>query len=78
LFAGQLSSKDADSFSLSRFSDIKGVELSGRLEAFSTARGSLVQLRGTVKITGRVDVRGVVTVSEGRLTGRLGGSPISR
>ena len=77
LFAGRLSSRDADSFSLSRFSDIRGVELTGRLEAFSNTRGPLVQFQGTLKITGRRDVRGTVTVSQGRLTGRLGGSPIS-
>jgi pimeloyl-ACP methyl ester carboxylesterase len=78
LYGGRLTSKDGESFSLDRFSDIKGVEVTGRLTAVTTIRGPLVQVQGGVKVTGRRDVRGAVTVSEGRLTGRLGGSPISR
>ena len=78
LYAGGLSSKDADSFFLNRFSDIKGVEVTGRLVAESRSQGPLVQLRGSVKITGREDVRGTVTVTGALLSGRLGGMPLSR
>jgi pimeloyl-ACP methyl ester carboxylesterase len=73
LHSGLLSGRGDFRFALRRFSDVEGVALSGRLDVVAAQRGPMLQLEGTVTLSGRRDVRGTVTVSGSLLTGRLGG-----
>jgi pimeloyl-ACP methyl ester carboxylesterase len=77
LHGGLLSSGGDDRFTLTAFSDVNGVQMSGRLDAFAAPKGPLVQLQGTVRVTCRGGLRGRLTVSGGRLSGQLGGRRIS-
>jgi pimeloyl-ACP methyl ester carboxylesterase len=74
--AGLLSGRGDFHFALRRFSDVEGVAVTGRLNVVAIERGPMLQLEGTVTVSGRRDVRGIVTVSGGRLAGRLGGVSI--
>jgi pimeloyl-ACP methyl ester carboxylesterase len=76
LHAGLLSGQGDFRFALRRFSDVKGVALTGWVEVVAAERGPMLQLLGTVTVSGRRDVRGTVTVSGSRLAGRLGGVSI--
>jgi pimeloyl-ACP methyl ester carboxylesterase len=73
LHAGLLSGRGDFRFALRRFSDVEGVALTGRLDVVAAENGPTLQLQGTVTVSGRRDVRGIVTVSGSRLSGRLGG-----
>jgi pimeloyl-ACP methyl ester carboxylesterase len=73
LHGGLLSSGGNDRFTLTAFSDVKGIQVSGRLNAFAATKGPLVQLQGTVRVTCRGGLRGRLTVAGERLSGQLGG-----
>jgi pimeloyl-ACP methyl ester carboxylesterase len=77
LHGGRLETVRDYRFSLERFSDVRGVRLSGQLDVVSAQQGSLIQLQGNVKVATASGIGGVVTVSEGRLSGALGRAPAS-
>jgi pimeloyl-ACP methyl ester carboxylesterase len=76
LHGGSLSGRGDYRFTLRGFSDVRGVRLSGRLDVVSAEHGPLLQLEGTVTLTGRREARGTITVSGGSLEGRLAGTRI--
>lgn len=78
LRAGLLRSSAEFRFSLRRFSDVRGVELTGTLDIVAGRRGPLLQLQGTVKVKVSRGVSGTLTVSGSRLTGWLGGTRVPR
>ena len=77
LHGGLLKAAGDFRFSLERFSDVRGVRLSGLLDTVSAENGPLIQLQGTVQVAAGAGIGGVVKIADGRLSGALGRAPAS-
>jgi hypothetical protein len=75
LYGGKLvAAQQALSFTLSRYSAVPGVQVTGKIEFVPGALPTLY--KGTVRVAGPAAVAGTLKFSSNSVTGRLGGRPV--
>jgi hypothetical protein len=75
LYGGKLAlAKEGLSFSLSRYSAVPGVQVTGKVEF--VPGGLPLLYKGTVRVSGAAAVAGTLTFSKNSISGRLGGRSV--